>query len=302
MAQPRASTFVVHAALIAQLGSAGNFNSMALRLIQMSDIHFGYEDAAAVAAAADYVRAEPFDLLMLTGDITQLGAEKEFAAAAVWLETLPGPILSTPGNHDTPWAGLVERALMPWDRYNRLIGPVTQASFIAPGLTVRSMNSARGWQIRLNWSKGEVSAGQARRAGEALEAAAPGARRVLACHHPLIEVPGEPMTSRVRGGQHAARRLVRAGADLVVTGHLHVPFVQALPYGDGLTYAVGAGTLSRRERGEPPSFNVITLEDDRMTVAVMAWDGTALHLGRAWEVALRPRPKAMLDISTGTEA
>ena len=98
------------------------------------------------------------------------------------------------------------------------------------------------------------------------------------------------MTARVRGGAHAARRLVKAGADLIVTGHLHAPFVQALPFGDGLTYAVGAGTLSRRERGEPPSFNVITLDGDRLTVAVMAWDGHALGVGRAWEVALRPRP------------
>lgn len=265
---------------------------MALRLIQLSDIHFGFEDTAAVEAAAEFVRGAPFDLLMITGDITQLGAEAEFVAAAAWLGVLPGPKLSTPGNHDTPWAGLAERFLMPWERYDRTIAPLAVESFNAPGLAVWSLNSARGWQIRMNWSKGEVSRRQAEAAGEALEAAPMEARRVVALHHPLIEVAGGPMTGRVRGGAHAAQRLVKAGADVIVSGHLHAPFVQALPFGDGLTYAVGAGTLSRRERGEPPSFNVITLDGDRLTVAVMAWDGQALGVGRAWEVALRPRPTA----------
>ena len=263
---------------------------MGLRLIHLSDIHFGYEDVPALEAATEFVRATPFDLLMITGDITQFGDEAEFEAAARWLDALPGPKLSTPGNHDTPWAGLAERLVMPWERYDRLIAPLTAPHFSAPGLMVRSINSARGWQIRLNWSKGEVSRGQAQRAGTALETAAPAARRIVACHHPLIEVPGGPMTGRVRGGRFAAERLVSAGADLIVTGHLHAPFVQALPFGDRLTFAVGAGTLSRRERGEPASFNVINIDGDNLTVAVMAWNGRTLHVGRAWEVTLRSRP------------
>jgi hypothetical protein len=46
-----------------------------------------------------------------------------------------------------------------------------------------------------------------------LAAAPPSALRVLACHHPLIEAAGGPMTGRVRGGHFAAHRLVAAGAD-----------------------------------------------------------------------------------------
>lgn len=260
---------------------------MALRLIQLSDIHFGFENAAAVDAAAAYVRRTPFDVMVLSGDVTQLGAEAEFAQAAAWLAGLPGAKLATPGNHDTPWAGLVERVLMPWERYERWITPYASARFDTPSLAALTINSARGWQIRLNWSKGEVSNAQSAKTAAALANAPPGARRIVAVHHPLLEFPGEPMTGRVRGGSRAAERLALAGADLVLSGHVHTPFVQALPFGDRRTFAVGAGTLSRRERGEPAGFNVIEIDGDALTVAAMAWGGRDFHIAHAWEVTLR---------------
>ena len=260
---------------------------MALRLIQLSDIHFGFEDKAALEAATAYVRATPFDLLAISGDITQLGAPAEFDAAVAWLAALPGPKLATPGNHDTPWAGIGERIIAPWSRYDRCISPLVEEHFAAPGFKVRTINSARGWQIRLNWSKGHVSRGQTAHTAAAF-AGSPGERKIVVVHHPLLEIPGGPMTGRVRGGEHAAERLVLAGADLILSGHVHTPFVQALPYGDRRTFAVGAGTLSQRLRGEAPSFNVIEISGDDLAVSAMAWDGAQLQLAHAWQVKLRP--------------
>ena len=270
------------------IARAGETKSMPLRLIQVSDIHFGAEHASAVEAAADYIRNTPFDLLLMTGDITQLGHHAEFGAASKWLASLPGPQLATPGNHDTPWFGLAERVTAPFRRYQRAIGP-TESAFTRPGLTVWSLNSARGWQVRLNWSKGEVNRQQTHRALRHLKSANPDARRILICHHPLTEVPGEPITSRVRG-RRAARKFAEKDIDLVVTGHLHQAFVHALPFGDGMTYAVGASTLSRRERGAPPGFNVIEIDGERLNVSAMAWTGEALETEQVWRAPLRPRP------------
>jgi 3',5'-cyclic AMP phosphodiesterase CpdA len=227
--------------------------------------------------------------LVVSGDITQHGDRDEFRAAAAWLATLAGPQLLTPGNHDTPWLGLIERMAMPFARYSRAIGPPREASFDAPGLSVRAINSARGWQIRLNWSKGEISHNQAETVSKRLEAAPADAVRVLVCHHPLVEVKDAPMTARVRGGRFAARRFAQASIDLVLSGHLHAPFVQVLPFFDERTYAIGASTLSVRERGAAPGFNVIEIDGDRMTVNAMAWDGRVLDVDRAWLVPLRPR-------------
>jgi len=265
---------------------------MPVRLLHLSDIHFGAENPPALEAAGRYAGETAFDLLVVSGDLTQWGHRAEFKSAASWLAALPGPQLVTPGNHDTPWGGLIERAVSPFRRYARAIGRPSTATFAGLGLSVGAINSARGWQIRLNWSKGEVSRGQARWAAGRLAAAPPEAARVLVCHHPLVEVPGGPMTGRVRGGRSAAARFARAGIDVVLTGHLHAPFVQALPFDDGRTYAVGAGTLSLRERGVPPGFNDIEIDGDRMTVKAMAWTGLALEVSQAWSVTLRPRRTA----------
>jgi 3',5'-cyclic AMP phosphodiesterase CpdA len=270
---------------------------MPIRLLHMSDIHFGIENPSALEAASRFAAETPFDLLVVSGDFTQSGDHAEFRSASSWLAGLPGPRLMTPGNHDTPWMGLAERAAAPFSRYARAIGPPSSATFDASGLSAYALNSARGWQIRLNWSKGELSSRQAKMAVRRLQSAPPDSVRVVVCHHPLVEVEGGPMTGRVRGGAAAAERFATAGIDLILTGHLHAPFVQALPFGDGRTYAVGAGTLSLRERDAPPGFNVIEIADDRMTVRAMAWTGQALDVSHNWEVALRPRAASQAPLA-----
>ncbi len=268
---------------------------MSIRLLQFSDIHFGAENAAAVEAARVFAHATPFDLLVLCGDITQLGHGDEFSAASRWVSSLPRPWLSTPGNHDTPWMGLVDRLVRPFQNYAQAIGPI-ETGFSAPGIVVQAINTARGWQIRLNWSKGEISLRQAAEAAGRLRGAPHGAARVLVCHHPLVEPAGEPITARVRGGRRSARRLVAAGVDVILTGHLHTPFVQPLPFGDHLTYAVGAGTLSLRERGAPPSFNIVDITGEVLAVTAMAYEGGRLDEYRRWTMPLRPRHTATAPI------
>ncbi len=243
-----------------------------------------------MTAAAEYLAETRFDLLLVTGDITRFGHGDEFETARMWLGKLPGPRLATPGNHDTPWAGLLDRLTSPFQRYERAIGPADEDAFTGPGLVARAVNTARGWQLRLDWSKGEITPRQVERAIRDLNLAEPGAVRVLICHHPLMDIPGGPITSRVRGGRRAAARVASAGVDLVLTGHLHAPFFQPFPFEDGLTYAVGAGTLSLRGRGAPPGFNVIDIDGQDLRVTAMAWNGQRLEPHRVWRAPLRGRP------------
>jgi predicted phosphodiesterase len=95
------------------------------------------------------------------------------------------------------------------------------------------------------------------------------------------------MTARVRGGERAARRFCNAGVDLILTGHIHAPFAMALPHGDGRTYAVGACTLSIRERGAPAGFNVIEADESEVQVTAMAWTGSSLDVWRKWSLPRR---------------
>ena len=259
-----------------------------MRLAHISDIHFGGENVSAVAALTALLHAAPVDLTVVTGDLTRYAELGELKAAAAWLASLPGPQLVTPGNHDAPYLAWLERIFTPFARYERLIGPARAQSFLAPGLAVRSVNTARGAQPRLNWSKGQISKGQVADAADWLAQSPAAALRVVACHHPLTEMVGGPMTARVWGGAAAAGAFAAAGVDLILSGHIHAPFTWPLPFGDGRTYAVGAGTLSVRERGARPSFNLIEADGLAVRVVSMAWTGSHFEPERTWSLDRRP--------------
>lgn len=262
---------------------------MAIRLAHLSDIHFGGENAAAVAAAAEHVNAGDFDLTVVSGDLTRYGEEREFAAAAAWLATLKGPRLVTPGNHDAPYFAWPDRLFTPFRRFESCIGPAGAQTHLGQGFAVRGLNTARGAQPRLNWSKGQISSAQTQEAAQWFEAAPGECVRIVVCHHPLIEMVGGPMTARVWNGETAAKAFADARVDLVLSGHIHAPFTWPYPFADGKTYAAGAGTLSVRERGVPASFNVVEIEEAEMRVAALGWTGSHFEPYRTWSLDRRPR-------------
>ena len=253
---------------------------MTIRIVQVSDIHFGCENQAALRAAHDFIANDPPDLVAATGDITQAGYPREFAAARAWLETLPCPHISTPGNHDTPYWSVFGRLAWAFKSYGQYIGPEAFETASLPGLEAVAFNSARGVQPRLNWSKGQARREDALEVRRRLSRAE--GLKVAICHHPLMEVTGGPMTGRVWGGVQASRILAEGGADLILTGHVHMPFAHPLPFGDHRTYAVGASTLSLRERGCPAGFNVIEADEDSIRVTALGWIKTHFEPQRSW--------------------
>lgn len=258
-----------------------------VRIIQLSDIHFGGENVAAAQAAEDFVLADPPDVVIFTGDFTLNGLPREFRAAKRWYDALPQPKLATPGNHDTPYWNIPLRALTPFNRYRRNIGPPGSGSFDSDDVSVRMINTSRGAQPRPDWSKGAINLKTAHADVSALARSHPGALRVIGCHHPLIEVEDTPVTGGVHRGALAAEIFALGGIDLILTGHVHVPFAVALPYGDSLTYAVGASTLSVRTRGVPPGFNVIEANAEAITVTALGWTGSAFDTAQTWSLKRR---------------
>jgi 3',5'-cyclic AMP phosphodiesterase CpdA len=255
-----------------------------VRIAHLSDIHFGGEMREATEAALNKVDEFAPTAIVVTGDLTLNGLPGEFRAAAAWLARLRQPTIVTPGNHDTPYWNLPLRALRPFDRYRRYIGPDESVALDTPEVSVRSLNSARGAQPRFDWSKGAMALGKLR----AIEWR--GGTKVFACHHPLVDVQGAPVTGGVRRGARAATLLAGAGVELVLTGHVHVPFALRLTLASEGCYAVGAGTLSMRTRGAPPSFSIITITDLAFEVAVLAWNGDQFEAGEAWRLPRRSNP------------
>jgi 3',5'-cyclic AMP phosphodiesterase CpdA len=82
-------------------------------------------------------------------------------------------------------------------------------------------------------------------------------------HHPIAVPRAEDEHDLLRGGQAALQRWAAAGADLVLGGHIHLPYVMALPGLARPVWAVQAGTaVSRRVRdGMPNSVNIVRRDD-----------------------------------------
>ena len=103
-----------------------------------------------------------------------------------------------------------------------------------------------------------MSGQQIDRVARTLEGAGAAQLRVVVVHQPVAVTHAEDVPDRLRGHDAALRRWSAAGADLVMGGHIHLPYVMAL---DGLVrpmWAVQAGTAvsskgaqGRAKFGEP---------------------------------------------------
>lgn len=223
-------------------------------LFHVSDLHFGYEDRAALDWFVAEIEREQPAAVLCTGDLTMRGSAREFALAREWLTALPAPVALVPGNHDVPYYHhLLRRMTRPYQRYRALAAEVAEG-FDLPGIAVVPLKTIARAQWRLNWSKGRVSNADLDAATTALERQRDQALRIVIGHHPLVDADTESSGS-TRGGRRALGALARAGAQVVLSGHVHDAFDMVID-ADGLPVRlIGAGTLSRRLRSTPPSYN-----------------------------------------------
>jgi 3',5'-cyclic AMP phosphodiesterase CpdA len=219
-------------------------------ILQVSDPHFGTERAPVVRALVALARECRPDLVVLSGDITQRARRSQFQAAAEFVRTLQAPhVLAIPGNHDIPLFDLATRLLDPYARYRAAFGGELEPRYSAPDCLVLSVKTTR----RYRHVDGEISEAQRDRVAAELRGAAPAQLRIVVMHQP-VAVPRASETHNVaHGSAEAVRAWSEAGADLILAGHIHLPF--ALPLHEVMRplarplWAVNAGTaVSRRIR------------------------------------------------------
>ena len=230
-------------------------------LFHVSDLHFGYEDRAALDWFAAEVARERPAAVICTGDLTMRGSAREFALAAQWLADLPVPVSLEPGNHDVPYYHhMLRRLTRPYSRY-RALEAALETEIALPDVAVVPLKTVARAQFRINWSKGRVSTGDLDSALQGLAHHAARRTRLVACHHPLVEADTQG-TASTRGGKRALAALARAGATAVLSGHVHDPFDKLVELDGQTIRIIGAGTLSQRLRSTPPSFNRLTIDPD----------------------------------------
>jgi 3',5'-cyclic AMP phosphodiesterase CpdA len=229
-------------------------------LLQISDPHFGTEQVHVVEALAALARAQRPDLVVLSGDITQRARPLQFEAARAFTDRLGVPVLAVPGNHDIPLFDLWARLRRPYAGYIAAFGETLEPLHTAPDLMVVGVNTTRAWRHK----HGEVSSAQIDRVAALVASASPAQLRVVVVHQPAAVTLVQDMPNRVRGFAAALRRWSEAGADLVMGGHIHLPYVLELQGLARPMWVVQAGTAvsARVRHGVPNSVNVVRTGTD----------------------------------------
>ena len=227
------------------------------RLFHVSDIHFGVEHLAAVAWFADAVAHERPDAVVCTGDLTQRATHEQFAAARDFFASLDTPVVLAPGNHDMPYYNLLERFTQPYKRYGALREAVESTVELEHCILIPLKTTVRA-QPRFPWSDGYVRKKALAETTRILRDCTDDRRyKIITAHHPLLPAQPDAKNPTI-GGDAAFAALIEAGADAVLTGHVHVPFDLQRGHGNRALRMIGAGTLSTRLRGAEPGYNVVS--------------------------------------------
>ena len=147
---------------------------------------------------------------------------------------------------------------------------------MTPSLCLATVNTTRWWRHK----NGEVSAVQIDRVCAQLSRATPQQLRAVVVHQPVHVLRPQDEHDRLRGWQPAVRAWAAAGADIVMGGHIHLPYVCDLSATVGglgrRMWCVQAGTAvsSRIRREAPNSVNLLEFANDA--------DGLRCHVER-WD-------------------
>jgi 3',5'-cyclic AMP phosphodiesterase CpdA len=214
-------------------------------IAQISDLHCGeahFVPNLLERAIAEINELSP-DVVICSGDLTTFGFKEEYAQAKQFLDRIEcDSLVVVPGNHDSRNVGYVHFEELFGDRSSVLRrGEVV---IVAVDSSEPDLDTGQIGRGRYGWIEEQFTE--------------PANLRIFVLHHHLLPVPG---TGRERNvvtdAGDALECLQRAGVDLVLSGHKHVPYAWRLED----LFVVNAGTVSTlRLRGRTrPCYNVIEL-------------------------------------------
>jgi 3',5'-cyclic AMP phosphodiesterase CpdA len=242
-------------------------------LVHLSDLHFGRVDPALLDPLRNLVREIAPDVVVISGDLTQRAKSEQFEEARAFLDTLPGPQIVVPGNHDISLYNVFRRFVQPLDRYKRYITEDLNPCHIDDEIAVVGVNTARS----LTFKDGRVNKEQVEQIRATLAGLDPKITRIVVTHHPFDLPKGSEEDDLVDRAHMAMEVFAECGVDLLMAGHLHTSHAgntsARYKISEYAALVVQAGTAtSTRGRGEVNSFNVIRIEPARIEVDRYGWD------------------------------
>jgi len=222
-------------------------------IAQISDLHCGsphFVPSLLDRALVEINDLQP-DLVIVSGDLTGDGLRGEYELARKYLDRVECEhMLVIPGNHDSRNVGYVHFEEM-FGARNHVVQR-EGVTIVAVDSTEPDLDHGQIGRGRYPWIEQQFQEGRAE-------------LRIFVLHHHLLPIPG---TGRERNivydAGDAIECLQRAGVDIVLSGHKHVPYAWRLED----LFVINAGTVSsQRLRGKTrPCYNVIEITDHHVDV------------------------------------
>ena len=262
-------------------------------IFHVSDLHFGRPAVPAqIEAIEQLIQNDRFDVVAISGDLSQRSRAGEFQRAQVFIRDAEkvSKVIVVPGNHDVKWwrapLGVGDKAQM-YDNYMKFISSNLEPVLHVPGATLVGLNTSQGvtprtltWNVRDISIIGHLEPSQFEKADEAFSKYPANDARVIVMHHnpvkgELSQRHGLKQTKKILG------RFAAIGVDLILCGHDHQESVHYVEHTKKGTVISTAGTVSNRSRGgRPSSINEIKIGPGTIDVTTRIWSDdkkTFLH-------------------------
>ena len=165
----------------------------------------------------------------------------------------------------------------PFKHYRQFIALDTESFYNDDEIAIASINTVRPLTI-------ENGAVAQKRIGEVTEwfSQFPDSLvKIVVTHHPLHRNPTKLLRRPAWHAKDAVTNLSFSGVDAFLSGHLH-----RTAFSRPGVLSVHAGTVSERLRGEPASFNVISIDIPHMIVEKRTWDSEVASFKKSRSTAL----------------
>lgn len=223
------------------------------------------------------------DLVMVSGDLTNLGLDSEYRAARHWLDALgdPARVMTIPGNHEALVTGSWDKGAAQWQPYWQGDAAPESADVTCafPVLRRRGALALIGISSAVvsppGFAVGEVGAAQRDRLAVLLrQTREEGLFRLMMIHHPPLLGTVSPR-KHLRDHVEFCALLEREGVEMVLHGHSHRSHHQSLPTRDGPAPVIGVPSASSMHH-EPAAYNLY-----RITQSADGWEVelSARHVG-----------------------
>jgi Icc protein len=218
-------------------------------IVQLSDIHVGETHfvPSLLTRAIDEVNELAPDIVIITGDLTANGFKREYDTVKNYLTPIKCKnLIIQLGNHDSRNVGYLHFEEMFGNRYRSFRDE--RVTIVAADSSEPDLDNGQVGREHYDWIRNEFKKGNKH------------SFKIFTMHHHLVPVPN---TGRERNIVNDAgdvlETIVDAGADMVLCGHKHVPYLWRIED----LIVVTSGTVScLRLRGKiEPSYNIIYIRE-----------------------------------------